>query len=108
MNSEIFKAWVHSEFLPTVYKHPKSNSLLSKTLIILDNAPLHPATDELANEDVKAFFPPNVRQPMEQGVLEHRKKKYRRFFLSSLILMTDNNEDYGTILKNIGILDILI
>jgi hypothetical protein len=111
MNSEIFKTWFKNEFVPTVEKHLKNNNLPRKALLILDNAPSHPATDELTDGDIKALFlPPNVTavcQPMDQGVLEQLKKKYRRRLLSSLISAIDNNEDYVTTLKKIDMLDVI-
>ena len=61
MNSEIFKTWFQNEFVPTVEKHLKDNNLPRKAVLLLDNAPLHPATDELSDGDIKALFlPPNV------------------------------------------------
>ncbi|XP_055933623.1 jerky protein homolog-like [Argiope bruennichi] len=111
MNSEIFKTWFQNEFVPAVEKHLKNNNLPRKALLILDNAHSHPATDELADGDIKALFlPPNVTtisQPMDQAVLVQLKKKFRRRLLSSLISAIDNNGDYVTILKNIDMLDVI-
>ena len=56
MNSEIFKAWFHNEFVLTVEKHLKDNNLPRKAVLLLDNAPSHPATDELSDGDIKALF----------------------------------------------------
>lgn len=88
-----------------------TSTLTRKALLILNNAPSHPATDELVDRDIKALFlPPNVTavcQPMDQGVLEQLKKKYRRRLLSSLISAIDNNEDYVTTLKKIDMLDVV-
>ena len=111
MNSEIFKTWFQNEFVPTVEKHLKDNNLPRKAVLLLDNAPSHPAMDELSDGDIKALFlPPNVTavcQPMDQGVLEMLKKKYRRSLLSSLISAIDNNENYVTTLKKIDMLDVI-
>ncbi|XP_044311435.1 jerky protein homolog-like [Varanus komodoensis] len=111
MNSEIFKTWFQNEFVPTVEKHLKENNLPRKAVLLLDNAPSHPATDELTDGDIKALFlPPNVTavfQPMDQSVLETLKKKYRWRLLSSLISAIDNNEDCVTTLKKIDMLDVI-
>ena len=48
-----------------------------------------------------------VCQPMDQGVLEMLKKKYRRCLLNLLISATDSNEDYLTTLKKIDMLDVI-
>ena len=90
----------------------KDNNLPRKAVLFLDNAPSHPATDELSDGDIKALFlPPNVTAVcqgcLNQGVLEMLKKKYRRSFLSSLISTIDNNENYVTTLKKIDMLDVI-
>ena len=54
MNSEIFKAWFQNEFVPTVEKHLKDN-LPRKAVLFLDDAPSHPATEELSDGDIKAL-----------------------------------------------------
>ena len=112
MNSEIFKTWFQNEIVPTVDKHLKDNNLSRKAVLILDNAPSHPAIDKHTDGDIKALFlPGNMTavccQLMDQGVLEMLKKKYRRRLLSSLISVIDINENYLTTLKKIDMLDVI-
>ncbi|GBL95500.1 Jerky -like [Araneus ventricosus] len=47
MNQELFIEWFHSEFVPSVEKHLKSQKLPIKALPVLDNAPSHPSEKEL-------------------------------------------------------------
>ena len=56
MNSEIFKTRFQNEFVPTVEKHLKDNNLPRKAVLLLDNAPSHPATDRLKMETLKLYF----------------------------------------------------
>lgn len=111
MNSEIFKNWFHSEFVPKVEKFLKENDLPRKALLLLDNAPSHPATDELTDGEIKTvFLPPNVTavcQPMDQGVLEMMKRRYRKRLLQYLIAAIDNNEDYLATIKKVDMLDVI-
>lgn len=111
MNSKIFKMWFEQEFVPAVEKHLAANNLPRKAILILDNAPSHPASDELADGEIRALFlPVNVTaicQPMDQGVLSSLKKKYRRRLLTSLISAIDDNEDCRTALKKIDMLDVI-
>ena len=58
-----------------------------KALLLLDNAPAHPEAESLMSDDhcIKAMFLlPNtiaLIQPMDQGVLEALKRRYRRCLL---------------------------
>ncbi|KAG8174708.1 hypothetical protein JTE90_025051 [Oedothorax gibbosus] len=45
MNQQLFKDWFHSEFVPAVKKHPKSQKLPMKAVLVLDNATSHPSEE---------------------------------------------------------------
>ncbi|XP_054284043.1 jerky protein homolog-like [Macrosteles quadrilineatus] len=111
MNSAIFKTWFFNEFVPSVEKHLAANNLPRKAILLLDNASTHPIANELKDEDIKAvFLPPNVTalcQPMDQGVLQALKLKYRHRLLSHIISAIDLDEDYITALKKIDVLDVI-
>lgn len=111
MNSTIFKTWFFSEFVPSVEKHLAANNLPRKAILLLDNATTHPIADELKDKEIKAvFLPPNVTavcQPMDQGVIQALKLKYRRQLLRYLISAVDNDEDYISALKKIDVLDVI-
>ena len=65
----------------------------------MDNAPNHPSTTQLQTPDgnIKCVFLPanttSICQPMDQGVLENLKRRYRRSLLEKLLLSL---EDQGT------------
>lgn len=111
MNSKIFKEWFKNEFVPAVEKHLLIKKMPRKAILILDNAPSHPPVDELRDGDIKTLFlPPNVTsicQPMDQGVLEALKRKYRRRLLGFLLSSIDDNSNCITGLKKIDVLDVI-
>ncbi|GFV26021.1 tigger transposable element-derived protein 7 [Trichonephila clavipes] len=85
----LFKEWFHDQFVPAVKKFNKENDLPQRAILLIDNAPSHPGTEELSSGEIKAIFlPPNVTpllQPMDQGVLQKLKQIYRKQFLRTLI-----------------------
>lgn len=74
MNSNIFKTWFYTEFVPSVEKYLAANNLARKVILLFDNASTHPVADELKDKDITAvFLPPNVTaicQPIDQEVLQ--------------------------------------
>ncbi|GFV63609.1 tigger transposable element-derived protein 2 [Trichonephila clavipes] len=89
MNAMLFKEWFHDQFVPAVKKFNKENDLPQRAIILFDNVPSHPGTEEISSGKIKAIFlPPNVThllQPMDQGVLQKLKQIYRKQFLRTLI-----------------------
>ncbi|GFW67927.1 jerky protein homolog-like [Trichonephila clavipes] len=85
----LFKEWFHDQFVLAVKKFNKENDLPQRAILLIDNAPSHPGTEELSSGEIKAIFlPPNVTpllQPMDQGVLQKLKQIYRKQFLRTLI-----------------------
>ena len=87
INSEIFTDWLHGKVVPAVKKHLSQISLTVKALLLLDNAQSHPNETALQSSDkcIKVIFlPPNTTaliQPMDQGVLESLKCRYRESLL---------------------------
>jgi len=109
MDSESFKVWFKSEFVPRVAKFLKSLNLPRKAILLLDNAPSHPDAATLRDGDITVLFlPPNVTslcQPMDQGVLEATKKRYRYKLLESILL--DDDVDVVQKLKKIDMRDVV-
>ena len=95
VNTEIFSSWFHDQFVPYVQRELKSKSLSPKALLILDNCSAHPEEDVLMSDDglvIAKFLPPNVTsliQPMNQGVLESMKRRYKRSLLQVVLLSED-------------------
>ena len=81
-----FSDWFHKHFVPQVRRYLQSKSISEKAVLLLDNAPSHPASSTLVSADgnIKCLFlPPNVTslvQPMDQGVLENLKRIYKTTF----------------------------
>uniref|UniRef100_A0A8C8T197 Uncharacterized protein n=1 Tax=Pelusios castaneus TaxID=367368 RepID=A0A8C8T197_9SAUR len=91
MNREIFKDWFFKHFVPAVRDHLRSKNLPQRAVLLLDNAPSHPNENVLKTSDGQifvAYLPPNVtslKQPMDQGVLEAFKRRYRKSLLRSVL-----------------------
>ena len=92
MTSGIFQDWFFHEFIPATVEYLKAKKLPAKALLLMDNAPSHPSTELLQSKDgnIKCLFlPPNttsLMQPMDQGVLESMKRRYRKELLRKLLL----------------------
>ena len=92
MTSGIFQDWFFHEFIPATVEYLKAKKLPAKALLLMDNAPSHPSTELLQSKDgnIKCLFlPPNTTsliQPMDQGVLESMKRRYRKELLRKLLL----------------------
>ncbi|XP_050315271.1 jerky protein homolog-like [Anthonomus grandis grandis] len=110
MNSDLFKEWFNLQFVPRVKKHLKSVNLPIKAVLVLDNAPTHPHDCDV--NDIKlVYLPPNVTslvQPMDQGVIESLKRRYRRILVSE-ILQHSETKDKGLleVIKKINIKDVI-
>lgn len=110
MSGEIFIDWYRNEFLPEVKKFRKERGLTGPVLLILDNAPTHPAADILNEVDPNfkvIYLPPNVTallQPMDQGVIEKFKRLYRKLILRRL-LAAEDEENLISFAKKMNLLD---
>ena len=114
MDCRLFIDWFHTHFVPTVRKCCRDKGIEEKVLLLLDNAPSHPSSASLQSEDGKIktlFLPPNttsVIQPMDQGVLEPLKRRYKRKLLSLIILenaSSDSSVPY--LLKKVTMKDVV-
>ena len=107
MNGAIFEDWFRNKFVPGVEKFLESKGLPRKAVLVIDNAPSHPSN--LEDGDIKVcFFPPNVTsisQPMDQGVLECLKRRYRHKLLSCIL--SDDNINLLEKLKQVDMLDVV-
>lgn len=83
--------------------------LPEKALLLLDNAPSHPAIEELCSDDgkiVTMLLPPNVTaliQPMDQNVIRLTKLYYRTSLLS--MIAANKEKDIGKVLKALTLKD---
>ena len=106
-DAAIFTDWFNCHFVPSVKKHLIQRGLTPKALLFLDNAPAHPDCCVLVSHDkaIKAMFlPPNTTaliQPMDQGVLEALKRRYRRSMLQKLLLQDQAGQSVIECIKSI-------
>lgn len=109
MDCALFKEWFFLEFVPAVKKHLKSKNLPTRAVLLLDNAPSHPAEFELKKGNIKAMFlPPHVTpliQPMDQGVIEWLKRRYRKKYVGSLLDKTEGGCSLLEAMKSLTIKD---
>ena len=108
VNTAIFLHWFHDLFVPHVQEKLTERGKEPRALLVLDNCSAHPDQDVLISCDgqVKAvFLPPNVTsliQPMDQGVLESLKRRYRKSLLRD-ILLSDEDLDIVKFLKAVNL-----
>ncbi|GBM46116.1 Jerky -like [Araneus ventricosus] len=80
MNFRLFSEWFHDCFIPEVKKNLKKLKL-KKAILLIDNASSHPDVETLKAESITCIFMlPNtttILQPMDQGVIESMKRRYR-------------------------------
>ena len=91
MDSSIFSDWFKLKFVPQCRKALKDRGLPDSAVLLVDNAPSHPDVDLLQSDEGKIFcvyLPPNTTsliQPMDQGILENIKRRYKRDLLLRLL-----------------------
>ena len=101
MTSNIFERWL----IAFDRKLKKENR---KIILFIDNAPSHP---KITLDNIKLqFFPPNTTaktQPMDQGVIQALKLKYRKRQLQFMIAQMDKEKTLtgAEILKKISVLE---
>ena len=90
MTAQLFHEWFQHSLAPQVRAKLTALGLEQKAVLVLDNCPAHPDAQELVNENIVAkYLPPNVTsliQPMDQGVLESLKRRYKKKLLHRLLI----------------------
>ncbi|XP_035673006.1 tigger transposable element-derived protein 4-like [Branchiostoma floridae] len=87
MTSDLFKNWLKK-------LDQKMGRQGRKILLLLDNAPSHP--DVALNHIELKFFPPNTTsrlQPMDQGIIQTVKLKYRKRQLRRILQELENDKE---------------
>ncbi|XP_039450534.1 jerky protein homolog-like [Culex pipiens pallens] len=109
MNRLLFKEWFHGQFVPSVRKFSAENGREPRALLVLDNCSAHhDGGDVLESDDGKIkviFLPPNVTalgQPMDQGVINAVKKRYKKKLMLHLLL-DDQEALFEDRLKNVSL-----
>lgn len=76
----------------------EAQGLEKKAILLLDNAPSHPSSETLQSDDgmIKTIFLPlNTTasiQPLDQGVLDPSKRRYKKKLLSHVILESKSED----------------
>ena len=101
--SDIFRQVFRKVIAPSIEEFQVRELKLApervRAVILLDNAPAHPSTDELVALGGRIrclFLPPNTTsliQPMDQGVIQATKMRYRRHFLRDVLVVSLGPED---------------
>lgn len=110
MDKELFADWFKTVFIPEIKKRQMQHGQREKTLLLLDNATSHFISDTSNEEDqfiIILFLPPNVTsliQPMDQGVIESFKRRYRKDLIRKF-LFGKENEDVIELHKKLNLKD---
>ena len=102
--TDIFNSVFRKCIVPAIEKHQIEELHLSpervRALILLDNAPAHPhdSLEALGGRIRTVFLPPNTTcliQPMDQGVIQAAKMRYKRLFLKDVLVVREEAEGEG-------------
>ena len=106
MTTDQFHEWFHHDFVPHVREKLKSLGEKPKAVLVLVNCSAHPDAEDLVSDDGAIYakiLPANVTsliQPMDQGVIQSLKRRYKKRLLQRLII----EDDCGTsIVKGINL-----
>ncbi|KAK8721855.1 hypothetical protein OTU49_012609, partial [Cherax quadricarinatus] len=101
INQVLFQDWFYNHFVPEVKKnfiktgHPAD----STALLLLDKSNAHPRLQDLRSGNIFAEFLPDSKtgliQPMEQGVVQDVKARYRKIFIRRLIAHNGSMEEFN-------------
>ena len=93
----VFEDWFTNHFVPSVERYYTEKDIPFKVLLVLDNAPGHPAQLGDFNSNVKVLYlPPNTTallQPMDQGVIASFKAYYLRKTFAMALQATEASKD---------------
>ena len=107
MDSGIFLDWFQHTFVPEVRKELTKLGVEPKAVLVLDNCSAHPDSELLVSSDGKIrakFLPANVTsliQPMDQGVIQAVKLRYRKKLLRKLIIEDERGASLVDFIKSV-------
>ena len=113
VDTQVFSDWFHQHFVPAVTRYMCDKDLPVKAVLLMDNAPAHPEASGLVSKEggIKAMYlPPNttaLTQPMDHGVLEAMKRRYRIGMLQKLLLENQEGRSIVDCLKKIDLKSIV-
>ena len=93
----LFEDWFMNHFVPEVERYCNGKGIDFKVLLVLDNAPGHPANLDDFHPNIKVvYLPPNTTaliQPMDQGVIASFKAYYLRRTIAMALAATERQQD---------------
>ena len=107
MTAVLFLDWFHEAFVPYVCQELIKLGLEPRAVLTLDNCSAHPHSDLLVSTCGKItaiYLPPNVTsliQPMDQGVMEALKLRYKKKLLRKLLIEDDRGISVVEFLKGV-------
>lgn len=109
MTKYLFEDWFKNYFCPEVKAYLQKKNLSHKALLLMDNAPGHPANlSEICEHVQVEYLPKNTTsliQPMDQGVIANFKAYYLRRTLQQVINKSDDKSSMKEVWKNYTIKD---
>lgn len=111
---EICIDWFKNNFVKEVKQHLRAKKLPLKALLLLDNAPGHPDSDDLKVKTIDGYIevmylPKNTTaliQPMDQNVIKTLKAHFKKRLLMDIISQPD--ADITVLLKQFNIKDAIL
>ena len=109
MTTDQFMEWFHDDFVPHIKRELEVLGEKPTAVLLLDNCSAHPDAEDLVSCDgaiFAKFLPPNVTsliQPMDQGVIELLKRKYKSKLLRRLIIEDEVGVSAIEFLKGINL-----
>ncbi|CAM2111791.1 unnamed protein product [Caretta caretta] len=110
MNSSMFEDWFHKTFLPAIRAHLQKLKQEQNALLLLDNCPVHPTTENLVSCDGKikvSYLPKNTTseiQPLDQGIISVFKQNYHREMIKWMVV--NNNSSVDTSLASLNLKEV--
>ena len=109
MTTVQFSEWFHRDFVPTVREKLIALGEELRAVLVLDNCSAHPDAEDLVSDDgaiVAKFLPANVTaliQPMDQGVIQVVKKRYKKKLLTRLVMEEESGKSIVEFIKGINL-----
>nr|XP_012154409.1 PREDICTED: jerky protein homolog-like [Megachile rotundata]XP_012154410.1 PREDICTED: jerky protein homolog-like [Megachile rotundata] len=107
LSAKIFETWFKDDFVPHVLAFLRSRGLPEKAILLLDNIKLHLSASVLTVGGIRAvFLPTNITkliQPMDQGVIEEIKNRYRSKLLTFIMNVQGIGQSYNEAMKGFNV-----
>uniref|UniRef100_A0A8C9VTT6 HTH CENPB-type domain-containing protein n=1 Tax=Scleropages formosus TaxID=113540 RepID=A0A8C9VTT6_SCLFO len=107
VTQDVFMDYIRSYFSPFVEKYCRENNLPNKALLVIDNAPGHPAGTIHYADNVEVVFLPqrttSLLQPMDQGIIATFKAYYLENLMRHLVSESESGKSLLDVWKDFNI-----